>query len=127
MADTLYELIGGRLRIQAGVKLFYEKVLADSSVSHFFTSADMDGLRAKQSMFVSMLLGGKTVYTGKDLTAAHAGSRRMGMNDLHFDTILRHFREALTEIGVESEKVERVMALLESTRKDVLAREDSKA
>jgi hemoglobin len=120
MADTLYELIGGRMRIQAGVKLFYDKVLADPTVQRFFSGTDMDGLRAKQSMFVSMLLGGKIVYTGKDIAAAHARSRAQGMTAEHFDTILKHFRDALTEIGIEPEKVEQVIARLESTRKDVL-------
>jgi hemoglobin len=122
MADTIYETIGGRLRIQAGVKLFYDKVLADPAVKHFFADTDMDGLRAKQSMFVSMLVGGKVVYTGKKISDAHASARVAGMTDEHFDTILKHFRAALEEIGVEPEKVDKVMALLETTRNDVLGR-----
>ena len=52
-------------------------------------------------MFVSMLLGGKTVYTGKDIRAAHDQPRRMGMNESHFEMFLNHFRAALEEIGVE--------------------------
>lgn len=122
MADTLYETIGGRLRIKAAVDLFYQKVFADPSVGHFFEGVDLQGLHARQSMFVSMLLGGKMVYTGKDIRAAHAGSRMKGMTDAHFDTLLVHFRAALEEIQIHPEKVVKIMALLEGTRDAVLGR-----
>lgn len=122
MADTIYETIGGRLRIQAAVKLFYEKVFADPSVGHFFQGVDRDGLHARQSMFVSMLLGGKIVYTGKDISKAHASSRMQGMTDAHFDTMLKHFRAALEEIQVQPDRVVKIMVLLEGTRDAVLGR-----
>lgn len=122
MADTLYETIGGRLRIKAAVDLFYQKVFADKSVSHFFEGVDVQGLHARQSMFVSMMLGGKIVYTGKDIGAAHANSRMKGMTDVHFDTILKHFRAAMEEIEILPDKVVKIMALLEATRDAVLGR-----
>ena len=122
MADTIYETIGGRLRIQAAVKLFYEKVFADPSVRQFFEGVDLKGLHARQSMFVSMLLGGKIVYTGKDIREAHAGSRMKGMTDAHFDTMLKHFRDALEEIQVQPDRVVKIMTLLEGTRDAVLGR-----
>ncbi len=66
MIDDLYDLIGGRQTVWAATESFYRRVVADESVSHFFKSADMAHLRAGQSMFISMLLGGRVVYTGKD-------------------------------------------------------------
>jgi truncated hemoglobin YjbI len=44
-------------------------------------------------MFISMLVGGRIVYTGKDIHAAHAHAREQGLNDRHFDRFLSHFRE----------------------------------
>jgi hemoglobin len=122
MIDTLYETIGGRRIVSAAVDSFYRRVLADITVRHFFESVDMEHLRARQSMFVSMLLGGKIVYTGRDITAAHRRSREQGLSDTHFDTILFHFRASLEEVGVEREKVEKIMVLLEGTRNTVLNR-----
>ena len=122
MSDTLYETIGGRLRINAAVDLFYAKVFADDSVRPFFEGVDMPGLYGRQSMFVSMLLGGKKVYSGKDLDQAHAGARMKGMTDAHFDTLLTHFRAALKDIQVEPNRVVEIMALLEGTRDAVLGR-----
>jgi hemoglobin len=122
MIDDLYDLIGGRQTIWAATESFYRRVLADGRVCHFFENTDMAHLRARQSMFISMLLGGRIVYTGKDITAAHAGTREQGLNDTHFDTFLNHFREALEEVGVKSDKAEKVMKLLEGKRNAVLNR-----
>jgi hemoglobin len=122
MIDDLYDLIGGRQTIWAATESFYRRVLADSKICHFFESADMAHLRARQSMFISMLLGGRTVYAGKDITTAHAGAREQGLNDAHFDMFLKHFRDALEEVGVKIEKAEKVMKLLESKRDTVLNR-----
>jgi hypothetical protein len=36
-------------------------------------------------MFISMLLGGRVVYTGEDIHAAHAYAREQGLNEEHFD------------------------------------------
>ena len=122
MVDELYDLIGGRQTVWAATDSFYRRVLADDSVSHFFKSSDMAHLRARQSMFISMLLGGRVVYTGKDITAAHVQSREQGLNDSHFDAFLNHFRAALEEVGVKPDKAEKVIKLLEGKRAAVLNR-----
>ena len=120
MIDDLYDLIGGSQTIQAATESFYRRVLEDDSIRQFFKRTDMAHLRARQSMFISMLLGGRIVYTGKDIHAAHALAREKGLNETHFDTFLMHFREALKEVGVKPEKAERVIKLLESRRSTVL-------
>ena len=120
MIDELYNLIGGKQTVWAATESFYRRVLADDTLSPFFATADMAQLRARQSMFISMLLGGKVVYTGKDIASAHARAREQGLNDGHFDRFLKHFREALHEVGVQSDKVEKVTKLLKSRRSAVL-------
>jgi hemoglobin len=120
MIDELYELIGGRQTVWAATESFYKRVLADDTMHPFFKGADMTQLRARQSMFISMLLGGQIVYTGKNIAAAHAQARKQGLNDGHFDRFLKHFREALNEVGVKPDKVEKVTKLLESKRSAVL-------
>ena len=120
MIDELYDFIGGKRRVWAATESFYRKVLADDTLSPFFATADMAQLRARQSMFISMLLGGRVVYTGKDIALAHSHARQQGLNDGHFDRFLTHFREALIEVGVQPDKVEKVMKLLETKRSTVL-------
>ena len=119
MIENLLELIGGRQTIQAATERFYEKVLEDDSLRHFFTRTDMAHLRSRQVMFISMLLGGG-VYTGKDVHEAHALARNDGLSDGHFDLFLKHFRAALEEVGVTPENAEKIMKPLERKRRAVL-------
>jgi hemoglobin len=118
----MYEAIGGRQKLNAAVRIFYEKVLKDPKLSPFLAGANMDGLRAKQVMFLSMLLGGGKGFARPDIRGAHGKSRQAGLTDAHFDAFVAHFRATLEEIGVETEIVEKVMQDLESTRKEVLGR-----
>jgi hemoglobin len=120
MIDQLYDLIGGKKTVWAATDAFYRRALADDTLRPFFRSTDMARLREGQSMFISMLLGGRIVYTGTDIAAAHAEARKRGLNDGHFDRFLIHFREALNEVGVRADKVEKVVKLLESKRSAVL-------
>jgi hemoglobin len=120
MIDELYDLIGGRQTVWAATESCYRRVFADDTLRPFFTSTDMVQLAARQSMFISMLLGGRVVYTGKDIHAAHAHAREQGLNDGHFDRFLNHFRDALNEVGVEADKVEKITKLLETRPSAVL-------
>jgi hemoglobin len=120
LIDDLYDLIGGRQTVWTANQAFYRRVLADNTLRPFFKSTDMAELRARQSMFISMLLGGRIVYTGKDIHAAHAHAREQGLNDGHFDRFLGHFRKALNEVGVQADKVEKVSKLLDTRRNAVL-------
>lgn len=122
MIDQLYDLIGGRPTIVAATESFYRRVLEDGTLRHFFDSSDMAHVREGQSMFISMLLGGRIVYTGKKIGPAHASARVKGLTDKHFDSFLNHFRAALAEVGVTPDKVEKVMPLLEAQRDAVLGR-----
>jgi hemoglobin len=122
MIDQLYETIGGRQTVQAAIESFYRRVLDDETLRPFFDSTDMAKLRTGQSMFLSMLIGGKVVYTGREMGAAHAQARTKGLTDEHFDAFLQHFRDALDEVGVKPENAEKLLALLEAKRDIVLNR-----
>jgi hemoglobin len=120
--DDLYETIGGSDTVGTAIDSFYRRVLADESLRPFFHSTDMARLRAGQNMFLSMLLGGRAVYTGKDIKTAHANARAQGLTAEHLDVFLKHFRAAIDEVGVAPDKAEKVMKLLESHRAAVLDR-----
>jgi hemoglobin len=120
MIDELYELIGGRQAIAKATDIFYNNVLADPALRPFFAASDMRQLRSRQSMFISMLLGGRVVYTGKEMGAAHEAARAHGLTEAHFDRFLAHFRAALLEVGVSAIKAKKVIRLLDQKRDLVL-------
>jgi len=122
MIDELYDLIGGSPTIWAATDSFYRRVLEDETLRHFFDSSDMTHLRERQSMFISMLLGGRVVYTGKKIDAAHASARAKGLTNKQFDGFLAHFRAALDKVGAKPDQTEKVMKLLETQREAVVGR-----
>ena len=124
MSDRLYEQVGGTKTIQQLVRIFYDRVLADPRLAPFFPSTDIEALRAKQVMFLTMLMGRSRLFSGRDLGSAHAGARAQGLTDEHFDALLGHFGAAMRELDVAEEYIGQVLARIEMTRGAVLGRPD---
>ena len=122
MINQLYEKVGGADTIRELVRIFYDRVLADPHLAPFFPETDMESLRAKQVMFLTMLMGRTRTFSGKDLSAAHAGARAQGLTDEHFDALLGHFEASMRDLGVADDYIREVIARLQSTRNAVLGR-----
>ena len=119
--STLYEKLGGEPAINAAVDLFYDKVLADERISHFFTNTDMARQRQHQKMFLTYAFGGMPGYSGKSMREAHAPLvKKMGLNDSHFDAVMDNLGAALVELNVPQELITEAAAIAESVRNDVL-------
>ncbi len=123
MSETLFERIGGQDAINAAVDVFYRKVLTDDRVSDFFETTDMEAQHAKQRAFLTMVCGGPSNYSGKDMREAHAHLvKDKGLSDVHFDTVMELLGASLKELGVPDELIGEVAAIAESTRSDVLGK-----
>ncbi len=119
---SLYDQIGGQAAVEAAVDIFYRKVLVDDRISHFFEGVDMDHQIAKQKAFLTMAFGGPANYTGHDMRRAHAHLVQRGLNDTHFDAVVELLGGTLSELNVPTPLIEKVAAIAESTRADVLGR-----
>ncbi len=117
---SLYHRIGGKAAVDATVELFYTKVLADDRVSFFFDDVNMDRQRNRQKSFIAAALGSPVPYEGKDMRTAHRHLPDLG--DVHFDAIGGHLKATLEELMVKPDLVDQIMAIVESTRGDVLNR-----
>ncbi len=121
--STLFEQLGGQAAIDAVVDRFYDKVLKDDRVRHFFEGIDMRRQRAHQKAFLTMVFGGPKQYPGRSLRAAHQRLvEQMGLNDTHFDAIVEILGETLREAGATDDQIRQVVAIAESVRDDVLGR-----
>lgn len=120
MSDSVYKIVGGREVVLAAVNNFYRRVVADPSLGPFFKNVDVNHLVARQSMFLTMLLGGGPPEARDTIRAAHAPSRALGLTDAHFNAFLKHFRASLQEIKVPPDKLEEIMILLEHSRASVM-------
>jgi hemoglobin len=120
--SSLYEELGGQPAVDAAVDIFYRHILADERVNHWFENIDMEKQIAKQKAFMTMAFGGPHNYTGADMRQAHRPLVARGLNDDHFNAIAENLQKALAELDVPQEKIDKVLALVETTRNDVLDR-----
>jgi hemoglobin len=107
--STLYQRIGGEIAIHAAVDRFYERILADSSLNHFFSNVNMARLKGHQFAFLSQALGGPKQYSGASMKVAHA---KLAIEQYHFDLVATHLVQTLQELGVPEEVIGSVVAAI---------------
>ena len=115
--ESLYHQIGGKAAMSAAVDLFYTKVLADEKVNHFFEDVNMKRQHNKQKEFLSAALGGPEPWTGKDMRQAH---KSLDLTEEDIGAIAGHLMATLEELKVDKELIGKVMAVVGSTKDDVL-------
>lgn len=121
---TLFERIGGDAAVDAAVDRFYEIVLADDRIRHFFAGVDMTRQTAHQKLFLKYAFGGLPNYPGRALRHAHEHlAREQGLNDTHFDAVLDDLGRALRDLAVPDDMIAEVVRVAESTRNAVLDRD----
>ena len=114
---TLFQKIGGMGAVNAAVDIFYGKVLADDSISHFFTKTDMKSQAGKQKAFLAYAFGAPMAYTGKNMRDAHA---HMNLTEDHFNAVAGHLVGTLQELKVGQDLIDEVVAIALTTKDDVL-------
>lgn len=119
---SLYDQLGGDTAISAALDRFYDKVLADPTVSVFFDGVDVDRVKEQQRSFLAMAFGGPSNYQGRDLRSAHAAARARGLGEEQYEVFMGHFRDTLVELGVPEPQVVEVMAIADTGKDDVLGR-----
>lgn len=120
MSKSLFERIGGESAVQATVIKMYDKILSDAELAPFFENSDVEKLRLSQAAFVTYAFGGSNHYTGKSLRTAHKHAVENGLSDAHFDRVAAHLKAAMQELNVPANLIEEALAIVGSTRKDVL-------
>lgn len=123
VAMSLYEKIGGAPAVDAAVDKFYDKVLADARIKHFFVNTDMAKQRQHQKTFLTWAFGGQPGYNGRGMREAHKPLvDKLGLNDTHFDAVVENLATTLSELGVSDALIGEVAKIAESIRDEVLCR-----
>lgn len=102
---------------EQAVDLFYDRVLADDQIKHFFDQVDTKRLRDKQRNFLTYACGGPVTYDSGTLRETH---RHMDLEEEHFAAVVGHLKSTLEELAVADHLVEEVVAIANATRDDVL-------
>ena len=123
--NSLYERLGGQAAVDVAVDKFYEKVLADERIKHFFANTDMNQQRQHQKDFMTYAFGGAKEWDGKPMREAHQKLvKERGLTDGHFDAVAEDLVATLIEINVPQELIDEVVQIVGSSahRNDVLNR-----
>ncbi|MCT7952871.1 group 1 truncated hemoglobin [Ancylothrix sp. C2] len=121
--STLYEKLGGAQAVKLAVDNFYDRVLQDDRVKHFFDGMDMVKQKGHQRAFLTYAFGGAPQYDGRAMREAHKQLvEEQGLKGEHFDAIAENLQLTLQDLGIAEELISEVMAVAgaPSHRRDVL-------
>lgn len=117
-AQTLFYKYGSP--ITDGVsELFYDRVLADPSLTPFFEGIDVNLLRDHMSDVLSVITGGPNLYKGRDLKTIHA---RFGIGITDFDKILDHMVASVEEVGATHDEALSIAAGFQERRDEIVTK-----
>ena len=119
-SGTLYERLGGASPVDAAVEILYRKILADPDLARFFEGVDMIRLQGRQVEFMVKALGGPDEYVGGDIRAVHKRLVDQGMTGDHFDKVAGYLVASLQELEVGQSLIDEIIAVVATTRDDVL-------
>jgi hemoglobin len=120
---TLFDKLGGEAAIDMAVDQFYERVLRDERIKHFFVNTDMDKQRLHQKAFLTFAFGGSDQYDGRYMREAHKELvEKQGLKSEHFDAVTENLMTTLREMGVAEEQLAEVavIATAPKHKRDVL-------
>ncbi|MDT9310730.1 MULTISPECIES: group I truncated hemoglobin [Oscillatoriales] len=120
---TLFDKLGGKDAVYLVVDKFYERVLQDNRIKHFFANIDMKKQLSHQKAFLTYAFGGTDKYDGRYMREAHqALVQEQGLNSEHFDAVAEDLIETLKEMGVADDLLAEVAAIVAAPQhqKDVL-------
>ena len=106
---SLYERLGGQPAVEAVVKDFAGRVLADARINKKFAKSDPDRLITNLTDFVCKATGGPCQYKGLNMKASH---KNMGVTNGEFKALVEDLVATLDKFKVpEKEKGELLAAL----------------
>lgn len=109
---TLYEKLGGQAAVDLAVDKFYDRIINDDRIKHFFDQINMRQQREHQKAFLTYAFGGSPRYDGKTMREAHKQLvSEQGLNGEHFDAVVEHLVATLKELGVSDELIGEVAAV----------------
>ena len=123
--STLYEKLGGEKTVKLVVEKFYERVLKDERLNHFFASVDMFKQKIHQLDFLTYAFEGSERYRSSMMREAHQKLvQDQGLSDEHFDAFIEDLVETLKELEIAPELIEEAVAVTGSVehRHEVLNR-----
>ncbi len=124
-AATLYERLGGAYPISVVVDRFIELLLvndvlnANPAIKAARDRVPAAGLKFHVTTLVCQHTGGPCKYTGRGMKDSHA---HLNIGEKEWQAMLADFRRVLNNFGVPAKEQQELIAIVESTKKDIVIR-----
>lgn len=118
--DTLYTRLGGYDALSGVANNLLPRLIGDAQLGRFWQHRGEDGVaREKQLLidFLSANSGGPVYYTGRDMKLSHQGMR---ISESDWELFMGHLGATLDVFSVPEPERGEVVALIESTKADIV-------
>lgn len=114
---SLYERLGGSEAIAAAIDAFYQRVLDDPRVSHYFDGIDLAGLKRHQQRFFEFGTGGPAEYDVARIETMHTP---YDIDDDAYEVFVGHFDDTLRAFDLPEKERNELMDAVNSFRDAVV-------
>ncbi|HEX4421359.1 MAG TPA: hypothetical protein VH165_25765 [Kofleriaceae bacterium] len=118
---SLYDRLGGQPAITAVVDEFVNRTTTDPRIMYRFFNTDPVNLKKLLVEFVCVAAGGPCTYTGRDMTAAHAG---MDLADDEFTALVENLIGAMDKFHVPEREKKEVLGALGPLKPQIVVSAD---
>jgi len=113
MEESIYDQVGGFVKVRKIIIELYNRVLEDEILSQMFKNSDMALIIDHQTKFLAMLLGGPVSISDNDLNKFH-DVHEIGSE--HFELMKDYLIETLEYFELSSEHILHVSSEFEMIR-----------
>lgn len=123
-AASLYDRLGGTYPIAVVVDDFIERLLvndtlnANPAINEARKRVPKQGLKFHVTTLVCQVTGGPCKYAGRDMKSSHA---HLNITEREWQAMLTDFRATLDHFKVPAAEQEELVAIVNSTRPDIVA------
>jgi hemoglobin len=89
------------------VQEFYEDLLQDPTLGHFFERVSIVELAEHQTIFLTMVMGGPMAYTTGDIARGHSG---LHIGHDEFEATIHYLAARLESNGFEPDDIDQIIA-----------------
>lgn len=117
--DRLYQELGGKEAIQRFTNDFYDRMLKDPRIAHFFDGINMTYLKRVLADYFCVVAGGPCTYDGVSMTNAHA---HLGIAKADFNALVENLQLAMDAAGVPFGTQNQLLARMAFFHRDIVTK-----
>lgn len=117
--DSIYRELGGREAIARFTDDFYERMLRDARIAHFFDGINVRYLKGALTDYFCVAAGGPCSYDGVSMKNAHA---HLGIAKGDFNTLVEHLQDAMKAANVPFSTQNQLLSRVAFYHRDIVTK-----